>query len=230
MELRLVLFDLDGTLLHSAPDLAAALNHVRARHAMRPLSTEALQEAVSRGAIGLLDKGMPAAGEETRERWKNELLEYYQAHSCEHSHLYAGVGALLDELENRRVAWGVVTNKLEYLTHPVLKALGLDQRAAAVVCGDTVAHSKPHPEPVLFACRQAGVAPHQSLFVGDDIRDIQAGEAAGTRTCAVLYGYGSGELERAIAAGEVQPTYIISAVEQLSAFLGLDQHNQSTSS
>ena len=230
VELKLVLFDLDGTLLHSAPDLAAALNHVRTRHDLAPLSTEELQESVSRGAIGLLDTGMPQADEETRECWKAELLDYYQAHSCERSHLYDGVSALLRELEAKGLAWGVVTNKVEYLTHPILETLGLDQRAAAVVCGDTVSRSKPHPDPVLFACEQAGVPPQHSLYVGDDIRDIQAGEAAGTATCAVLYGYGSDALRQASAAGEIRPTFSISAPQQLAALIGLGPKHSSGSS
>lgn len=222
MGFRAVLFDLDGTLLNSAPDLAGALNHVRARNALPPLSTEALEESVSRGALGLLEKGMPQADTETRDRWKKELLDYYQANLCVYSHLYDGVGDMLASLESAGLAWGIVTNKLEYLTLPILEALGLACRTAAVVCGDTVARSKPHPDPVQFACSQAGIEPEHTLFVGDDIRDIQAGAAAGASTCAVLYGYGSAALRRAMQTGDVEPTFSISSAGELLDVLSLE--------
>lgn len=192
--MRAVLFDLDGTLLHSAPDLVAALNWVRESHGLPQLPLEQMQSSAGRGALGLLQAGMPAADEATVERWRLAFLDRYEQFSFHDSTLFDGVAELLAFLERDDRPWGVVTNKPEYLTFPILEAAGLSDSVGCVVCGDTIEERKPHPAPVLLACERLGVAPADTLFVGDDVRDIEAGRAAGVATCAALYGYGSGEL------------------------------------
>ena len=191
---KAVLFDLDGTLLDSAPDLLGALNWLRRVEALPAFETSGLSRYVSRGAVGILTAGMPATTEEQFADWKYRFLQRYATRSYDESRLYAGIPELLDRLENIGIPWGIVTNKMEALTLPILEAAGLSDRAGSVVCGDTLEKSKPNPEPVLFACKQLGVAPQFTLFAGDDIRDIQAGVSAGTMTAAVFYGYGSDEL------------------------------------
>jgi 2-phosphoglycolate phosphatase len=189
-----LLFDLDGTLLDSAPDLVGSLNWVRKGEDLPPVTVSELSKYVSKGAVGLLKAGMPKTSAEQFETWRTIFLEHYADNSFHHSRLYDGVPELLEVLGREGVPWGVVTNKMESLTFPIIKAAGLKPSNACVVCGDTLNESKPHPAPVLLACDIIAVNPAQVLFVGDDIRDVQAGIAAGTHTAAVYYGYGSGEL------------------------------------
>ena len=191
---RAMLFDLDGTLLDSAPDLVAALNWVRHSEGLPPLALREMKRYASKGALGLLKAGMPATDPATLETWRERFLEHYALNSCRHSTLFNGIPELLDMLDRRQVPWGIVTNKPEALTRPIVEDFGLEDRIGCMVCGDTLAESKPHPAPVLLACGIVGVEPHETLFVGDDLRDIQAGRAAGTLTAAVYYGYGSHEL------------------------------------
>lgn len=192
--IRAVLFDLDGTLLDSAPDLVGSLNHVRETEGLPPLAVSEMARFVSKGAVGLLQAGMPEAAGEVFELWRLRLIEHYAGNSFHHSSLYEGVPELLELLNEQGIPWGVVTNKIESLTLPIIDAADLKKTISCVVCGDTLLESKPHPAPVTLACGMLGVAPAETLFVGDDIRDIQAGVAAGTQTAAVHYGYGSDEL------------------------------------
>ena len=188
------LFDLDGTLVDSAPDLVSSLNHVRAENGLAPLPVEKVRHGASRGAPGLLEAGMPETDPTTFEQWRLALMEHYGSSGFLKTTFYPGVLDLLDTLEAREIPWGIVTNKIEALTHAFLAQRGMADRPTSVVCGDTLDQSKPHPAPVQLACRQMEVDPADVLFVGDDRRDIEAGAAAGTRTAAVLYGYGSWEL------------------------------------
>lgn len=188
------LFDLDGTLVDSAPDLVASLNHVRTENGMAPIPVEEVRHGASRGAPGLLEAGMPETDEATFEQWRLSLMEHYGKSGFLKTTFYPGVQDLLDTLDDRGIPWGIVTNKIEALTHAFLAQCGMAGRPTSVVCGDTLVHSKPHPAPVQLACSQLNVDPADVLFVGDDRRDIEAGCAAGTRTAAVLYGYGSWEL------------------------------------
>lgn len=190
---RAMLFDLDGTLLDSAPDLVASLNHVRQRESLAPLLVGEMSPFASKGAVGLLKRGMPPADEATFETWRRVFIEYYADHSYRQSTLFEGVPQLLDALDEAGMLWGVVTNKSEALTWPIIQAAGLEGRVACVVGGDTLSQSKPHPAPVSLACGIIGSSPEETLMVGDDIRDIEAGRAAGTQTAAVYYGYGSHE-------------------------------------
>lgn len=191
---RAMLFDLDGTLLDSAPDLVASLNWVRHSEGLAPLALGEMKRYASKGAIGLLKAGMPPADGATLETWRQRFLEHYAINSCRDSTLFDGVPELLDMLDRQQIPWGIVTNKIEALTRPIVESFGLQDRIGCVVCGDTLAESKPHPAPVALACDIVGAEPSETLFVGDDVRDIQAGRAAGTQTAAVYYGYGSYEL------------------------------------
>ena len=189
--IKAMLFDLDGTLIDSAPDMVNSLNHVRGKEGLEPLLVEEVGHAVTRGAPGLLNAGMPEADEHTLEAWRCDLLEHYARSGFPLTTFYDGIGRVLEALESRGMPWGIVTNKIESLTHAFLRARGVQNRVAAVVCGDTLERSKPHPDPVWLACEHIGLQPAEVLFVGDDQRDLEAGEAAGTQLAAVHYGYGS---------------------------------------
>jgi 2-phosphoglycolate phosphatase len=192
--IKAVLFDLDGTLLDSAPDLVGSLNWVRGTENLSPLPLSEMSQFVSKGAVGLLKAGMPESNEELLESWRLRFLDHYAENSFRHSRLYDGIPELLDFLGEAGIPWGIVTNKIESLTLPIIEAADLQDSISCIVCGDTLKESKPHPAPVSLACGILDVEPAETLFVGDDIRDIQAGKAAGTQTAAVYYGYGSHEL------------------------------------
>ena len=184
-----VLFDLDGTLLDSAGDLVAALNHVRRGQGLDPVATAAYRQHVSRGALGLIRAGLPESTATEQERWLADFLDYYARNSARKTRPFVGIDTILDRLDERGMPWGVVTNKTERLTLPILGQTGLLGRAACVVCGDTLDQNKPHPAPVLLACELLGLPPESVLMVGDDLRDIEAGKAAGTQTAFATYGY-----------------------------------------
>jgi len=192
--IRAMLFDLDGTLLDSAPDLVASLNWVRSSEELPELELAQMQRFASKGAVGLLRAGMPPTDAQTFENWRQRFLVHYAQNCYRNSSLFAGVPELLDYLARAGIPWGIVTNKSEALTGLIVKAAGLAEAVSCVVCGDTLKECKPHPAPVSLACGMVGVEPGEAVMVGDDVRDIQAGRAAGTRTAAALYGYGSEEL------------------------------------
>lgn len=197
--IKAVLFDLDGTLLDTAPDLIATLNHLRTGLGLAALPVDDLRHFVSRGAIGLIKAGMPPCDDETLAAWREAFMSYYQENSYVHSRPFDGVELLLDELQDRGIPWGVVTNKPEILSIPLLKKVGWISPASALIYGDTVSNCKPHPEPVLAACREIGVAPENTLMVGDDLRDIEAGQRAGCHTVFALYGYTDKESQLAMS-------------------------------
>jgi len=190
-----MLFDLDGTLLDSAPDLIEALNHVRKCERLGPLKVEELRPYASHGAVGLLKAGMPATDADTFEAWRLEFIDYYSVNSFNHSVLFEGINELLEFLDDSEIPWGIVTNKLESLTLPIITAARLDRKVSCIVCRDTLATSKSDPAPVRLACQLINSMPANTLFVGDDVRDLQAGKSAGTQTAAVHYGYGTYELD-----------------------------------
>lgn len=191
--IQAVLFDLDGTLLHSAPDLVSALNWLRERNGLEALPLARLQSSAARGAVGLLKAGMPPADAETLESWRLEFLSRYEQFSFHESILFDGVPELLAYLDREDIPWGIVTNKPEYLSVPILVAAGIHGSAACLVCGDTIEQRKPHPAPVLLACERLGSPPVDTIFVGDDVFDLQAAIAAGVTPCLATYGYGSAE-------------------------------------
>lgn len=187
---RAVLFDLDGTLADTAPDLLDALNRLRREHGLAALPLEVGRRHASSGARGLLHVGFGLTPEDTQfEKLRDAFLDYYDARVCVDTRLFPGVAALLDALEERGIAWGVVTNKSSRFTPRIVAALGLQARASCVVCGDTTGHIKPHPAPLLHAAQTLSLAPQDCVYVGDDLRDIQAAHAAGMRSVAVEYGY-----------------------------------------
>lgn len=188
--LRCVLFDLDGTLADSAPDLAAALNRVRADEGLASVDAHALRSHASSGARGLLHAGMQVTTDHPRyAELRESFLAHYAAGLADGTHLFDGVAAMLDALDGQTLRWGIVTNKAARYTDPVTRALGLATRAGVIVSGDTTAHTKPHPAPLLHAAQAIGIAPAHCVYVGDDLRDIEAGRAAGMRTLVARWGY-----------------------------------------
>ncbi len=188
--IRTVLFDLDGTLADTAPDLAWALNQVLQEQGREPLPYEQIRPVVSHGGIALIKLGFaidPQAPEfqPLRER----LLTIYRANIARETRLFDGMPELLEALEARGINWGVVTNKPAWLTEPLLAALDLTPRCATTISGDTLPQRKPHPAPMLLACEQAGSQAAQCLYLGDAERDVQAGRAAGMTTLVAGFGY-----------------------------------------
>lgn len=187
---RTVLFDLDGTLVDTAPDLGFTLNELRRRRGMAPLPESAYRPQASHGSQGLIRLGF-GVGQDHPDfpGLRDEFLEVYSAHLTRDSPVFPGMGDVLSTLEAKGLSWGVVTNKPTRYTEPLLAHLGLTPRAACVVCGDTLAQSKPHPAPMLHACRLVGSEPGQCLYVGDAERDVAAANAAGMPALVALYGY-----------------------------------------
>ncbi len=185
-----VLFDLDGTFADTAPDLHAACNRLLATLNRPPIAFAAFRPSVSHGSRGMLKTALGITPEDADfTRLQRLFLDFYQQRIAVHTRLFEGMEPLLQELERRAISWGIVTNKPGYLTEPLMRGLGLQQRASAIVSGDTTAHAKPHPEPILHACRLSGALPAETLYVGDAARDIEAGRLAGTRTLIALFGY-----------------------------------------
>ncbi len=186
----LILFDFDGTLADTAPDLAAAANRQRTRAGLEPLPLEVLRPYSSAGARGLLRCALNLTpADEGYEAHRVQFLKDYEAAMTVDTCLFDGVPELLAQIKSEGMSWGIVTNKATYLATPIVKALGLAQDCAVLVCGDTTAHSKPHPLPLLHAAQQAGYGVERCLYVGDDLRDIQAAQAAGMPSIAAAYGY-----------------------------------------
>lgn len=188
--IKAVLFDLDGTFADTAPDLAAALNQVLQEEGKPPLAYETIRPVVSHGGAALIRLGFNISQQDTDfERLKKRLLSIYQENISTHTRVFDGVNELLLKLEHKQIAWGIVTNKPGWLTNPLMQALGFMDRAATIVSGDTTDNSKPHPEPLFYACREINCLPEECIYVGDAERDIIAGNAAGMRTLTALFGY-----------------------------------------
>jgi len=210
---KAVLFDLDGTFADTAPDLAAALNHTRATRQLPPLSLEIIRPQASHGSRGLLKLGFGIEPEHPGYNTLRDIfLEYYERNICVHTRLFGDMAELVDDLERRNIKWGIVTNKPHRFTLPLMQALGMASRAACLISGDTCAHAKPHPEPMLKACELTGVAPAQCLYLGDDLRDMQAANASGMRGIIASYGYVSDDasIENWKAQGSIaKPTELL---------------------
>jgi phosphoglycolate phosphatase len=185
-----VLFDLDGTFADTAQDLHYALNQVLIRHDQPSVSFEQIRPCVSHGSKAMLQVGFGINPEDPGfVQLQQEFLDIYLENIAVLTKLFDGISTLLQELEKRTIRWGIVTNKPARLTNPLIKQLGIEHQACVIVSGDTTPFAKPHPEPILHACRQSGVNPAHSIFVGDANRDIEAGRRAGTRTLIALFGY-----------------------------------------
>lgn len=185
-----VLFDLDGTLADTAPDLGGALNQLLLEQGRRPLPMEKLRPHVSSGARGMIGAGLgitPADSEylELQQRF----LAIYQGALCVDTRLFAGIAQHLDELEARGIPWGIVTNKSQRFAIPLMEGLGLRQRSACIVCGDSAQRAKPHGHPMQLASAVMGIAATQCIYVGDDERDVISGRAVGMKTIVAAWGY-----------------------------------------
>ena len=190
MRIKAVLFDMDGTLLDTAPDFIAVIQSMRADRGLPAVDEKTVRDVVSGGARAMVASAFevdPLSDE--FDPLRLDFLDRYQDHCAIHSHLFEGMEELLADLERARLTWGVVTNKPVRYAEPIMQALGLAKRSAVLICPDHVTYSKPDPEPVLLACKQINIEPQAVIFVGDDRRDIESGRAAGTKTAAVRYGY-----------------------------------------
>ena len=215
---RAVLFDLDGTLADTAPDLAAAANKMRAQRGLAPLPLDTLRPLASAGARGLIGEAFGISPDHADyPAMRDEFLSNYAADICATTTLFDGVATLLADLTERNIRWGIVTNKATRLTEPLVALLGLADTSACVVCGDTTPHTKPHPAPLLHAAQAMGVAPAAIVYIGDDLRDIQAGQAAGMSTIAAAYGY----CGNTVPASEWGADHLVEDVAQLQVLLGL---------
>jgi phosphoglycolate phosphatase len=184
-----ILFDLDGTLVDTAPDMVAVLLDMQEDRDLAPLPYELARSHVSNGALGLVRLAFPEADEALSKELHHEFLDRYQRAVCVNSALFPELGELLDELDAGSLPWGVVTNKPQRMTDPLLEGLGLLARAACSISGDALPQRKPDPAPLLLASRQLGVMPENVVYIGDSVRDIQAGRAAAMFTIAASYGY-----------------------------------------
>lgn len=185
-----VLFDLDGTLADTARDLSGALNRLLTEEDRPMLHYDVLRPHVSGGARAMLRAGFGISPDDSGyANLQQRFLAHYQADICAATVLFDGIAELLDELDRRAIAWGIVTNKSQRFTLTLAEALGLRHRAACLVSGDSSPRAKPDARPLLLACQLAGALPERALYVGDDLRDVHAGKAAGIPTVAVRYGY-----------------------------------------
>jgi len=185
-----ILFDLDGTLIDTAPDFIRCLNQLRQQHRLPPLPAAQIRRSVSNGARAMIRLGFGLdQGQEGYTEKHTAFLDLYEAGVANETTLFAGMSDLLSQLEQRRIPWGIVTNKPARFATPLIKALGLAERCAALVCPDHVAQRKPHPEALILACRKIDAIPGRAIYIGDHERDIEAGRNAGMKTIAVRYGY-----------------------------------------
>lgn len=185
-----ILFDLDGTVADTAPDLGHALNRQRIARGLPPLPISLIRTQASAGSRGLLNLGFNLKpGDSDYETMRDEFLHFYAKRLCHDTRLFPGMTDVLDRLDANHLPWGIVTNKPARFTQPLMHALELHQRAACIISGDDTTNTKPHPEPLLTACRQIDVTPQNCIYLGDDIRDVKASLAAGIKPIVALYGY-----------------------------------------
>jgi len=212
-----VFFDLDGTLVDSAPDLIVAMQRLRAELGESPVDVTAIGEVVSKGGRAMLRRGFPGADDARIELLLPRFLDLYAEAIATHTLLYSGMDEVLTSLERSGIRWGVVTNKPGRLARALLTAIDLERRCAAMVSGDCLPLRKPDPAPLLHACALAGVVARRSVYVGDDMRDIEAGRRAGMKTVAAGWGYLNGEDPHAWQADSVAMS-----PGELPRMLGLD--------
>jgi len=186
--LSCVLFDLDGTLVDTAPDLIACLNTALTQHGFDKVASDFVKPFISYGAAAMINKSV-STDEITQNKILETMLALYQDNIAEHSEFFPGISETLQTIESLGLKWGIVTNKRERFTKPLIDAFKLNHRASCVISGDTTANSKPHPEPMLTACKQAEVKPEECVYIGDALHDIQAGKNSKMKTLAAIYGY-----------------------------------------
>jgi phosphoglycolate phosphatase len=214
-----VLFDLDGTLADTAPDLVVAANRLRARMQLPATEPARIRPVVSKGGMAILRAAFPERGGQVEDLLQ-DFLDIYHADISAHTRLFDGVADMLERIERAGMRWGVVTNKVTWLTEPLLRALALDARVGCVVCGDTLPVKKPDPAPVLLACERLRVSPARTVFVGDDDRDIYAARAAGVRSAWVSWGYCEDRAEAARWGAD----HVLDAPAQLFDVIGRHAH------
>lgn len=184
-----VLFDLDGTLLDTAADLTAALNHVLELKQLKALSTAEARSSISTGVSGLLALGGITPTDPIFPSLREKFLNYYRQHICIHTHLFHEVETLINYLQEKKRLWGIVTNKSANLTEELINKFPLLKNANCIIAGDTLKYSKPHPLPLLHACNCIGCPPENCIYVGDAKSDIKAANAAGMFSLIALYGF-----------------------------------------
>lgn len=190
MRLRAVFFDMDGTLLDTAPDFIAICQAMLAERGFPRVDDKLIRDEISGGARAMVSAAFSMSPEAPEfEALRLEFLARYQTDCAVHSKLFDGMTELLADIEKAKLIWGVVTNKPVRFAQPIMEQLGLSERSAVLICPDHVTKSKPDPEPLLLACKMLDLDPASVLFVGDDLRDIESGRDAGTKTAAVRYGY-----------------------------------------
>jgi phosphoglycolate phosphatase len=190
MRIKAVLFDMDGTLLDTAPDFIAVIQAMRVAQGLPAVNEKRIRDVVSGGARAMVASAFDIDPmSEAFEPLRLDFLDRYQEHCAVYTRLFDGMDTLLADLEQARITWGVVTNKPVRYAEPIMRALGLAERSAVLICPDHVTYSKPDPEPVLLACKRIDTDPQAVIYVGDDRRDIESGRAAGTKTAAVRFGY-----------------------------------------
>lgn len=210
---RLVLFDLDGTLLDSAPDMLATVNRMRAARGREPMPLDEVRPHVSRGSRAMSAAAFPELGGDVSPEMIREFLSIYEEELGRNSLLFDGVVELLEAIEADGARWGIITNKPEYLAKQIMPQLGWDSRSAIMLGGDTLPQCKPHPLPLLHAAEVLGEAIDDCVYVGDDKRDIEAARAAGMRSVAVLWGYRSEDEQPAEWGGSVMAASVHEMLE-----------------
>jgi 2-phosphoglycolate phosphatase len=210
-----VLFDLDGTLVDTAPDLISCLNRALISYGFDAADPEAIKPFISHGAVAMINASQPVLDAGLKADILDAMLTRYQNNIAEHTVFFSGMVETLAAIEAQGLKWGVVTNKRERFTNPLMAALKLTDRAACIVSGDTTANAKPHPEPMLAACKQANVNPQECVYIGDAKHDITAGKNAQMKTLAAVYGY--------INPGDAPETWgadaLIESPEQISTWI-----------
>ena len=190
LDFKALLFDLDGTLLDTAPDFITAINKQLKRHGRNPLVGDAIRTSVTHGSIGIIESVYNIKQDHPEfEPLKEEFLQLYLDNISEKTGLFDGLRQVLDSCKERNIPWGIVTNKPLKYTAPLMADLGLDKQSATTICPDHVANPKPDPEALILACSQINIAPKNCIYIGDHVRDIQAGKSAGMSTIAAQWGY-----------------------------------------
>jgi 2-phosphoglycolate phosphatase len=215
-KLSCVLFDLDGTLVDTAPDLILCLNKALSSHGLTTVTAETIKPSISFGAAAMINESLSqSVSEALRADVLETMLDLYQNNIAEHTVFFKGMSDTLDAIEAQGLKWGVVTNKRERFTNPLMDALKLTDRAACIISGDTTANPKPHVEPMLAACKKAAVKPQECVYIGDASHDIIAGKNAQMKTLAALYGY--------LKSGDTPETWgadaLIESPEQLATWI-----------
>jgi 2-phosphoglycolate phosphatase len=194
MKIRAVLFDLDGTLLDTVPDLVYALNQVRIRESLPELPVATVRPIANLGSKAMIKLAFGIEESDPRfKRMREDFLGLYEKHLADSTRFFPNVDQLLTHLENQQIPWGIVTNKLTRHAEPLLKALRIDHRPACLICGDSLAKAKPDPAPILHACELLQQVPQDCIYVGDAATDVVASKAAGMKSLVALYGYIHGD-------------------------------------